>query len=83
MNRLAKATLSTNFVEAWVYTAALSVVEQCQLWAKEAGLDYLDVPGFVARSGELLELAIRQVRKFPPQLPPMARSWHGCSFFLG
>jgi hypothetical protein len=58
---MAQNELPLHFVEAWSYTSALSVVEQCDIWAAESDQEHASVGGFNAAKGELLELARKQV----------------------
>ena len=50
------------FVESWIYSSALSVVEQADDWAQPFGLDGAAVARFSAAKGGLLEMAVHQVR---------------------
>jgi hypothetical protein len=50
------------FVETWSYASALSVVEQCDIWAAEADLESSAVAGFNSAKAELLEHARKQVK---------------------
>ena len=55
-----KSTLPPLFVEAWVYSSALSVVEQCITWAADFKLDASNSGS--AGKGELLDVARSQVK---------------------
>lgn len=48
------------FVESWIYSSALSAVEQCDTWSSSVDLD-AKRPAFNAGKAELLELARNQV----------------------
>lgn len=50
------------FVESWTYSSALSVVEQAENWALPFSLDSAEIVRFSAAKGDLLEMAIHQVR---------------------
>jgi trafficking protein particle complex subunit 10 len=52
------------FVESWTYCSALSVVDQCDAWARSLQLDKPTMAGFSAVKGELVELARHQVRLY-------------------
>lgn len=54
-------TLPEHFVESWVYSSSLSVVEQCDTWAQELQPQSVSQDGFNAGKGELTELARNQV----------------------
>jgi len=60
----AAADLPDLFVEAWTYSSALSVVEQCKVWAADLQLEPSMLNTISACNGELLELARSQVRLF-------------------
>ena len=47
------------FVEAWVYSSALSVVEQCAIWSADFNLEVSKSGS--AGKGELLDVARSQV----------------------
>ena len=50
------------FVESWIYSSALSVVEQAENWAQPFNLDNAAIARFSAAKGGLLEMAVHQVR---------------------
>jgi hypothetical protein len=56
-----QAKLPLFFVESWIFSSALSVVEQCDVWATDFALDGPDLAILNSRKGELLELARNQV----------------------
>jgi hypothetical protein len=61
-----QASLGTNFVESWTYSACLSIVDECERRISEdlnAG-----ETSFIAVKAELLELAKKQVRSLPPSI---------------
>ncbi|KAH8106751.1 trafficking protein particle complex subunit 10 [Cristinia sonorae] len=49
------------FVESWTYASALSVVEQCDAWAKGLEFPKVALASFNALKGELVELARHQL----------------------
>ncbi|THH29639.1 hypothetical protein EUX98_g4553 [Antrodiella citrinella] len=49
------------FVESWTYSSALSVVEQCDAWAKGLEFPKVAMANFNALKGELTELARHQL----------------------
>lgn len=51
------------FVESWIYSSCLSVVEQCDSWTSNQSLEGAKLAVYNASKGELLELALNQVRK--------------------
>lgn len=53
--------LPRHFVEMWSYASALSVVEQCDVWAAELDLEPAKLNGFNATKAELLEVARKQL----------------------
>ncbi|KAK7467047.1 hypothetical protein VKT23_004109 [Stygiomarasmius scandens] len=67
------------FVQSWIYSSALSVVEQCDSWA--SGVSDAQLATFNAGKGELLELARNQLDLigidvgFLPQTPPFSNVW--------
>jgi hypothetical protein len=63
---LCQVDLPEFFVESWTYSSALSVVDQCDVWAVDHKPDDSDLPSFNAGKGELLELALNQVRYSMP-----------------
>lgn len=75
-----KETIPTGFVESWVYSSALSVVDQCDRWASELQLDENSGTTFDAIKGELLELARHQLDtigvqlRYLPMKPPFSTS---------
>ncbi|KAI0288169.1 trafficking protein particle complex subunit 10 [Russula brevipes] len=66
--REASATLPSNFIESWMYSSALSAVEQADVWANEFELEGIVLNQFNACKGELLELARNQLDVFGIQL---------------
>ncbi|KAF7978139.1 hypothetical protein HWV62_1583 [Athelia sp. TMB] len=54
-------TLPEFFVESWIYSSALSVVEQCDTWTQELQPGKPSQDTFNAGKGELLELARNQL----------------------
>ncbi|KAF5365787.1 hypothetical protein D9758_003260 [Tetrapyrgos nigripes] len=67
------------FLQSWIYSSALSVVEQCDSWASNLSEAQLAV--FNAGKGELVELARSQLDLigmhigFLPQSPPFSSVW--------
>ncbi|KAK4701381.1 trafficking protein particle complex subunit 10, partial [Phenoliferia sp. Uapishka_3] len=61
-------TLGPNFLESWTYSACLNIVDQCTLHAASQDVDRAALDSFVAVKAELLDLARKQVRLFPPCL---------------
>ena len=49
------------FIESWIYSSALSVVEMCDTWVGSAGLSKASLARYCALKGELMELAQQQV----------------------
>lgn len=56
-----QTTLPAYFVESWSYSSALSVVDQCTIWADGFKLEAPQQAVLNARKGELIELARNQV----------------------
>ena len=54
-------TLPPFFIESWIYSSALSVVDQADEWASSLQLDKTALASFNAAKGELVELARSQV----------------------
>ncbi|KAG7452626.1 uncharacterized protein BT62DRAFT_939661 [Guyanagaster necrorhizus] len=54
-------TLPLHFVESWIYSSALSVVEKCDAWHSSLKVDQKKLASFYAGKGELLELARSQL----------------------
>ncbi|KAK0450746.1 hypothetical protein EV421DRAFT_2050577 [Armillaria borealis] len=54
-------TLPLHFVESWIYSSALSVVERCDSWQSSLKVDEKKLAPFYAGKGELLELARSQL----------------------
>lgn len=54
-------TLPPCFIESWIYSSALSVVDQCDEWARPLELGKATLAPFSAAKGELVELARHQV----------------------
>ncbi|KAH7923870.1 hypothetical protein BV22DRAFT_1113164 [Leucogyrophana mollusca] len=59
--REVEAILPEYFVESWVFSSALSVVDQCETWASALALEGSSLARFSASKGELLELAKSQL----------------------
>lgn len=58
-----QATLGSNFVESWTYSACLNIVDECGRWAEDDGVDQSVLDSFVGIKAELLELARKQLDK--------------------
>ncbi|EEB93507.1 hypothetical protein MPER_07821 [Moniliophthora perniciosa FA553] len=58
--REVEATLPPFFIESWIYSSALSVVEQSDLWVADLSLDP-SLSAFNAGKAELVELARHQL----------------------
>ncbi|KAK7014963.1 trafficking protein particle complex subunit 10 [Favolaschia claudopus] len=75
-------TLPEYFVESWIYSSALSVVDQCDTWAAGLNLQGAMLSTFNAGKGELLELARHQLDVIGvkighlPVRPPFSNSHH-------
>ncbi|KAI0736997.1 trafficking protein particle complex subunit 10 [Fomitopsis betulina] len=54
-------TLPEFFIESWIYSSALSVVEMCDTWVGSAGLSKASLARYCALKGELMELAQQQL----------------------
>ncbi|KAK0459607.1 uncharacterized protein EV420DRAFT_1747291 [Desarmillaria tabescens] len=54
-------TLPLHFVESWIYSSALSVVEKCDAWQSGLKVDTKELAPFYAGKGKLLELARSQL----------------------
>ncbi|KAI0647217.1 trafficking protein particle complex subunit 10 [Trametes meyenii] len=54
-------TLPPFFVESWIYSSTLSVVDQCDEWAHSLELGKNALASFNAAKGELIELARHQL----------------------
>lgn len=50
------------FIESWIFSSALSVIDQCDTWVPPTELDGIQLARFSASKGELLEFAKTQVR---------------------
>jgi trafficking protein particle complex subunit 10 len=61
------------FIESWIYSSAMSAVEQCDTWASRLTLDGPKLATFNAGKGELLELARNQVCFITRSLFPLIR----------
>ncbi|KAG2116743.1 uncharacterized protein F5147DRAFT_743305 [Suillus discolor] len=59
--REVEAKLPEYFIESWIFSSALSVVDQCDTWATTIELDSIQLARFSASKGELLELAKTQL----------------------
>ncbi|EIW60047.1 uncharacterized protein TRAVEDRAFT_164477 [Trametes versicolor FP-101664 SS1] len=57
-------TLPPCFIESWIYSSALSVVDQCDEWARPLELGKAALAPFSAAKGELVELARHQLDVF-------------------
>ncbi|KAI9065113.1 hypothetical protein FKP32DRAFT_1674998 [Trametes sanguinea] len=73
-------TLPPFFIESWIYSSALSVVDQCDDWARPLELPKNELASFNAAKGELVELARQQLDVFGiaahhlPNQPPFSLS---------
>ncbi|KAI0748290.1 trafficking protein particle complex subunit 10 [Daedaleopsis nitida] len=71
-------TLPSFFIESWIYSSALSVVDQSDEWARSLQLDKSAAAAFSAAKGELVELARHQLdilgvsTGFLPNKPPFS-----------
>ncbi|KAH9945954.1 trafficking protein particle complex subunit 10 [Epithele typhae] len=71
-------TLAPFFIESWIYSSALSVVDQSEDWARTLQLDKPALASFNAAKGELVELARHQLdilgiaAGFLPNKPPFS-----------
>ncbi|KAI0780765.1 trafficking protein particle complex subunit 10 [Trametes elegans] len=54
-------TLPPFFIESWIYSSSLSVVDQCDEWAQSIEFGKADLAAFNATKGELVELARHQL----------------------
>ncbi|KAG1764768.1 hypothetical protein EV702DRAFT_1204860 [Suillus placidus] len=59
-SREAEAKLPEYFIESWIFSSALSVVDQGDAWAPTTELDGIQLARFTASKGELFELAKTQ-----------------------
>jgi len=55
-------TLPRYFIESWIYSSCLSVIEYCDKLASEFTITSPKLESFNAAKGELFELARNQVR---------------------
>ncbi|KAF7440398.1 hypothetical protein PC9H_000743 [Pleurotus ostreatus] len=68
------------FVESWIYSSCLSVVEQCDSWTSNQTLEGAKLAVYNASKGELLELALNQLSTIGvavghlPSEPPFSSS---------
>ncbi|KDQ16168.1 hypothetical protein BOTBODRAFT_65084 [Botryobasidium botryosum FD-172 SS1] len=75
-----ESSLGEYFIESWMYSAALSTVEQCQGWVTHFDLDRASLSAFNAAKGELLRLSRTQLEKIGirvghvPSVPPFSMS---------
>ncbi|KAG6918038.1 hypothetical protein DXG01_016893 [Tephrocybe rancida] len=75
-----EATLPPFFIESWIYSSALSVVEYCDNWAEGFSITGSKLNSFNAAKGELLDLARTQLDIIGvavghlPQRPPFSSS---------
>ena len=53
--------LSVFYIESWIYSSALGVVEQIDAWSGELSSDTISQAGVNVGKGELLDLARSQV----------------------
>lgn len=58
-----KRDLSDFFLESWIYSAAIGVVNQCDAWADAASLEPATMVSLNAAKAELLDLARSQLDK--------------------
>ncbi|KAI0724064.1 trafficking protein particle complex subunit 10 [Cerioporus squamosus] len=71
-------TLPPFFIESWIYSSALNVVEQADEWAASLQMDKAAIASFNAAKGELVELARLQLdilgiaTGFLPNKPPFS-----------
>ncbi|KAJ6630673.1 trafficking protein particle complex subunit 10 [Mycena sp. CBHHK59/15] len=78
--REVEETIPEYFVESWTYSSALSVVDQCDVWAASLSLQGSKLATFNAGKGELLELARNQLDTIGvkvghlPARPPFSNS---------
>ncbi|KAF8229518.1 hypothetical protein L208DRAFT_1439127 [Tricholoma matsutake] len=79
--REVETSLPPFFVESWIYSSALSVVEQCDFWSSGFSIVGPKLNAFNAAKGELMELARSQldtigiaVGHIPPRPPFSATS---------
>lgn len=56
-----KKDLSDFFLESWIYSASIGVVNQCDAWADAASLEPPAMISLNAAKAELLDLARSQV----------------------
>jgi trafficking protein particle complex subunit 10 len=59
---LHQVILPSYFIESWIYSSALSAVEQVDIWATDINLEGVLLNQFNACKGELLDLVRNQVR---------------------
>lgn len=59
--REVEAKLPEYFIESWIFSSALSVIDQCDTWAFTTELDGIQLARFSASKGELVELAKSQL----------------------
>ena len=69
-------TLPRYFIESWIYSSCLSVIEYCDKLASEVTITSPKLESFNAAKGELFELARNQVRH------PLAPSYFSDRFTL-
>ncbi|KAF4576476.1 hypothetical protein EYR40_000715 [Pleurotus pulmonarius] len=68
------------FVESWIYSSCLSVVDQCDSWTSNQSLEGAKLAVYNASKGELLELALNQLSTIGvavghlPSEPPFSSS---------
>lgn len=74
---LLKASLGTNFVESWTYSACLSIADECERRISE-DLEAGET-NFLAVKAELLELAKKQVRSLSTTAPYRLLTASPCS----
>jgi trafficking protein particle complex subunit 10 len=60
--RSAQVILPPYFIESWIYSSALSAIEQTDVWAKDIKLEGITLNQYNACKAELFELARNQVR---------------------
>lgn len=68
-----KSSLPLNFLESWVYTSCMNVVEECEELAPLSGFDPVTFPPFNAAKAELLDLARSQLDRIGIQAGHLPR----------
>ncbi|KAG6836752.1 hypothetical protein H0H93_003831 [Arthromyces matolae] len=78
--RMVEETLPQFFIESWIYSSSISVVDYCDYWATRFHITGPKLNAFNAAKGELLELARTQLDSIGtavghlPQRPPFSFS---------